>query len=48
VALDEVLLQVQRLYLGSGDDHLDVLDPLGELLDRRARVGRLLEVRAYA
>ena len=28
VALDEVLLEVERLDLGAGDDHLDVGDPL--------------------
>jgi hypothetical protein len=36
VPLDEVLLQVQRLDLGVGDDHLDVRDAVGEPLDRRA------------
>ena len=48
VALDQVLLQVQRLDLGVRDDHLDVGDPLGQALDRRARVRRRLEVRAHA
>ena len=48
VALDQVLLQVQRLDLGVRDDHLDVGDPLGQALDRRARVRRGLEVRAHA
>ena len=45
VALDEVLLEVQRLDLVLGDDHLDVLDPLGQLLDGRACVLALLKVR---
>ena len=48
VALDQVLLQVQRLDLGVRDDHLDVGDPLRQPLDRRARVRRGLEVRAHA
>ena len=30
VALDEVLLEVERLDLAAGDDHLDVGDPLAE------------------
>ena len=34
VALDEVLLEVQRLDLGAGDDHLDVGDARDELRDR--------------
>jgi nucleotide-binding universal stress UspA family protein len=48
VALDEVLLEVQRLDLVLGDDHLDVRHPLRELANRRAGVGALLEVRANA
>ena len=48
VALDEVLLEVQRLDLVLGDDHLDVLDALGQLLDGRARVLALLKVRPDA
>ena len=48
VPLDQVLLQVQRLDLGVGDDHLDVGDALRQPLDRRARVRRGLEVRAHA
>ena len=30
VALDEVLLEMERLDLGIGDDHLEVGDPLGQ------------------
>ena len=37
VALDQVLLEVQRLDLGVGDDHLDV----GDALRQRAIVARL-------
>ena len=38
VPLDEVLLEVQRLDLAAGHDHLDVGDALGQLPDlRRAR-----------
>jgi hypothetical protein len=48
VALDEVLLEVQCLDLVLRDDHLDLGDPLGQLPDRGARVGALLEVRADA
>ena len=33
VPLDEVLLEVERLDLGIGDDHLEVGDPLGERPD---------------
>ena len=33
VALDEVLLEVERLDLGAGDDRLDVGDPVDELVD---------------
>ena len=38
VALDEVLLEVERLDLGAGDDHLEVGDAADEARDRRARV----------
>ena len=49
VALDEVLLEVQRLDLRAGDDRLDLVDALGHLPDPRPRVGRAgLEVRADA
>ncbi len=48
VPLDEVLLEMERLDLAAGDDHLDVRDPLGQAADLRAPVGRLLEVRAHA
>src|SRR5439155_4898366 len=34
VALDEVLLEMERLHLALGDDHLDVRNPLRQLLDR--------------
>ena len=40
VALDEVLLEVQRLDLVAGDDHLDVGDALGQLRLDRARLRR--------
>ena len=40
VALDQVLLDVERLRLGAGDDHLDVGDAAGQRCDLRARVGR--------
>jgi len=48
VPLDQVLLQVERLDLGVGDDHLDVLDPLRQLRDRRASIRARLEVAADA
>ena len=48
VALDEVLLEVQRLDLVLGDDHLDVLHSVGQLLDGRAGVLVLLKVRTDA
>jgi len=48
VALDEVLLEVKRLDLGAGDDHLDVRDALGEVRDLRAAVLPGLEVGAHA
>ena len=38
VPLDEVLLEVERLDLAAGDDHLDVGDPLRQLPDLRAAV----------
>ena len=41
VALDEVLLEVERLDLGAGDDHLDVRDPARQVLrSARGRPGR--------
>ena len=48
VPLDEILLEVQRLDLGAGDDHLDAADPLAQLRGAGADVARLLEVRAHA
>ena len=48
VPLDEVLLEVKGLDLVARDDHLDVRDPVGELLDRRAGVRVRLEVRPDA
>src|SRR5206468_5399971 len=48
VPLDQVLLEMQRLDLGVGDDHLDVGDAVRQLRDRRARVGARLEVAANA
>ena len=48
VPLDEVLLEVQRLDLAAGDDHLDVRHPAGELPDLGPAVAGLLEVRAHA
>ena len=48
VPLDEVLLEVERLDLGAGDDHLDVRDPLRQQPDLRAAVLAVLEVRAHA
>jgi hypothetical protein len=48
VALDQVLLEVERLDLCVGDDHLDVGDALRELRDRRAPAGARLEVAAHA
>ena len=44
MALDEVLLEVERLDLVAGHDHLDVGDAGGELLDRRPGVRVRLEV----
>ncbi len=49
VALDEVLLEVQRLDLRSGDDRLDVGRPVDELIDAGATVAPpSLEVLAHA
>ena len=48
VPLDEVLLQVQRLDLGPGHDHLEVGDARDELRDRGALSAGRLEVRAHA
>ena len=49
VALDEVLLEVERLDLAAGDDHLEVGDPRHELRDRGAAVAApRLEVGAHA
>ncbi len=48
VALDEVLLEMQRLDLVAGDDHLDVGDVRNELRLGRARLRRRLEVAAHA
>ena len=47
IALDEVLLEVQRLCLVPGDDDLDVCDSARELTDRHAAVAAL-EVAADA
>jgi hypothetical protein len=47
VALDEVLLEVERLRLGAGDDDLDVVDALRQLRCSHARVPPL-EVAADA
>ena len=49
VALDEVLLEVERLDLGRGHDHLEVGDPPDEIRDRGTGVAAPgLEVRAHA
>ena len=48
VALDEVLLEVQRLDLGPGDDHLEVGDPRDHPADPRPGVAALLEVAPHA
>ena len=48
VALDEVLLEVERLGLALGDDHLDPADPRDELADAVARVAAAVEVAAHA
>jgi hypothetical protein len=47
VALDQVLLEVERLHLGLGDDHLDALDTLDQPVEPEARVPAA-EVRAHA
>ncbi len=47
VPADQVLLQVERLRLGRGDDDLDPLHPLDHLLEPEARVAGA-EVRADA
>src|SRR5581483_4224477 len=48
VALDEVLLEVQRLDLARRDDRLDLLDTSGHRADALARIARAgLEVRAH-
>jgi hypothetical protein len=47
VAADEVLLEMEGLRLVRGDDHLDPLDPLREVLEPRPRVTPT-EVRAHA
>jgi len=44
VPLDEVLLEVQGLDLVLGHDHLDVLHPVRQLLNRSPAVLRLLKV----
>ena len=44
VPLDEVLLEVQGLDLVLRHDHLDVLNPVRQLLNRRPAVLRLLKV----
>jgi hypothetical protein len=49
VALDQVLLEVERLDLGRRHDHLEVGDPPDEIRDRRTGVAAPgLEVRAHA
>ena len=48
VALDEVLLEVERLDLGPGDDHLEVGDSRDHPADPRPGVAALLEVAAHA
>ena len=47
VALDERLLEMERLRLAAGDDHLEVGDPAGEVGDAAAALSGL-EVGAYA
>ena len=47
MALDEVLLEVERLGLRARDDHLDVVDAPGERRGARSRVAAL-EVAAHA
>jgi hypothetical protein len=48
VTLDQVLLEVQRLDFVLGDDHLDVVDPLRQLLERCPGLAALLEVRTHS
>ena len=48
VALDEVLLEVQRLRLALGDDHLDALDAVDHPVDADAHVAAAVEVAADA
>ena len=48
VALDEVLLEMQRLRLALRDDDLDPAHPIDELLDPRTRVAAAVEVAAHA
>ncbi len=48
VALDEALLEVERLRLGAGDDRLHVRDPLDELRRAEPRGAGALEVAADA
>ena len=47
VALDEVLLEMQSLRLGRGDDHLDAADPLDHAFDPRPSVAAV-EVAPHA
>ena len=48
VALDEVLLEVQRLRLALGDDHLDPADPVDHPVDPGAHVRAAVEVAPHA
>ena len=48
VALDEVLLEVERLRLALRDDHLDARDARDEVADARAGVAAAVEVAAHA
>ncbi len=48
VALDQVLLQVERFRLRRGDDHLDVAHPLDQAADALPCVARAVEVAAHA
>ena len=47
VPLDQVLLQVERLHLGRGDDHLDLLDALEQPVEPEPAVPAA-KVRAHA
>ena len=47
VALDQVLLEMERLDLGRGDDHLDLLDALDQPVEPEPGVAAA-EVRAHA